>query len=127
MSSKIIDGLKYTKEHEWIKIDGDVATIGITDFAQDQLEDIVYVELPNVGDAATIGDPFGSVEAVKAVEDLFSPLNGEIVEVNDALSDSPETVNSDPFGEGWMVKIKMSDPGEANSLMSSDDYKSLTE
>jgi len=115
--------LKYTEDHEWIKIDGDVATVGITDFAQGELGDIVYVEIETEGDTIGANEVFGTVEAVKTVSDLFMPLSGEIIEVNEALEDAPETVNDDPYEKGWMIKIKLSNPEEADKLMNSDDYK----
>jgi len=104
--------LKYTKDHEWAKIEGDVVTIGITDYAQGELGDVVFVELPAAGDTVEKGNSFGTIEAVKAVADLFSPISGEVVEVNNLLEDAPETVNKDPYGDGWMVKIKLSDTTE---------------
>lgn len=117
--------LKYDKEHEWIKVIDDIAVIGISDFAQDQLGEVVYVELPTVGDEIVAGENFGEIESVKSVSELFSPVSGEIVEVNDALSDTPETVNEDPYGDGWMVKIKMGDPSQTDDLMSSDEYEAF--
>ncbi|WP_108866496.1 glycine cleavage system protein GcvH [Aquimarina aquimarini] len=115
--------LKYTKDHEWIKIDGDVATIGITDFAQGELGDIVYVEVETVGEELEEQEVFGTVEAVKTVSDLFLPLKGEIIEFNEALESEPELVNSDPYGAGWMVKVKISDVSKvADLLLSADDY-----
>lgn len=117
--------LKYTKEHEWIKIDGDVATIGITDFAQGELGDIVYVEIETEGETLDAEEVFGTVEAVKTVSDLFMPVSGEVVEVNADLEGAPETVNSDPYGAGWMVKVKMSDASQADGLMSAADYETL--
>ena len=117
--------LKYTKDHEWVKIDGDIATVGITDFAQSELGDIVYVEVETLDETLDKEEVFGTVEAVKTVSDLFLPLSGEIIEFNEALEDEPEKVNSDPYGEGWMVKIKLSEPSEAEELMSADDYKAL--
>lgn len=118
-------GLKYTKDHEWVKIDGDIATIGITDFAQSELGDIVYVEVETVDETLEAEDVFGTVEAVKTVSDLFLPLAGEIIEFNEALEDEPEKVNTDPYGEGWMIKVKCSDPSQADTLLSADDYKTL--
>ena len=112
----------YSKEHEWVIVDGDVATIGISDFAQDQLGEVVYVDLPSEGDALTAGDSFGEIESVKSVSELFAPVSGEIVEVNDALGDSPETVNSDPHGAGWMIKVRMTDASELDALLSAEDY-----
>ena len=112
----------YSKEHEWVVVDGDVATIGISDFAQDQLGEVVYVDLPSEGDALTAGDSFGEIESVKSVSELFAPVTGEIVQVNAALDDSPETVNSDPHGDGWMIKIRVDDPSELDGLLTSEDY-----
>ncbi|MBA4745860.1 MAG: glycine cleavage system protein GcvH [Muricauda sp.] len=117
--------LKYTKDHEWVKIDGDIATVGITDFAQSELGDIVYVEVETLDETLDKEEVFGTVEAVKTVSDLFLPLSGEIIEFNEALEDEPEKVNSDPYGDGWMVKIKLSEPSEVEGLMSADDYKAL--
>jgi glycine cleavage system H protein len=113
--------LLYTKDHEWVKIDGDIATVGVTDFAQGELGDIVYVEIETEGESLDAGDVFGSVEAVKTVSDLFMPLSGEVMEVNSELESNPEVVNSDPYGDGWMIKIKISDKGD--QLMSAEDYK----
>jgi len=115
--------LKYDREHEWVRLDGDVATIGISDFAQDQLGEVVYVDLPSAGDSVTAGESFGEVESVKSVSELFSPVSGEIVEVNDALDDAPETVNADPYGDGWMIKVKLADPAEVDALMDADAYE----
>lgn len=117
--------LKYTKDHEWISIEGDVATVGITDFAQGELGDIVYVEVETLDETLAREEVFGTVEAVKTVSDLFQPLSGEIVAFNEALEDAPEKVNSDPYGEGWMVKIKLSDSSEIAELLSADAYKEL--
>jgi glycine cleavage system H protein len=117
--------LKYTKEHEWIKIDGDVATIGITDFAQRELGDIVYVEIETVGETLGADEVFGTVEAVKTVSDLFMPVAGEVLEMNSGLDTDPESVNRDPYGAGWMIKVKMSNPADADGLLSADDYKAL--
>jgi len=117
--------LKYTKDHEWVKIEGEVVTVGITDFAQGELGDIVYVEVETVDETLDKEEVFGTVEAVKTVSDLFLPLSGEIIEFNEALEDEPEKVNSDPYGEGWMVKIKISDTSELDGLMSDADYKEL--
>ena len=115
--------LKYTKDHEWIKIDGDVITVGITDFAQGELGDIVYVEVETLDETLDIEEVFGTVEAVKTVSDLFLPVSGEIIEFNEKLEDEPELVNSDPYGEGWMIKVKCSDTSQLEDLLSSDDYK----
>ncbi len=117
--------LKYTKDHEWILIEGDVATIGITDFAQSELGDIVYVEIETVGEELGQEEVFGTVEAVKTVSDLFMPVSGEIIEFNDKLESNPEAVNSDPYGDGWMIKVKMSNPSEANDLLDAAAYKAL--
>jgi glycine cleavage system H protein len=117
--------LKYTKDHEWVSIDGGVATVGITDFAQKELGDIVYVEVETLDQTLDKDEVFGTVEAVKTVSDLFLPLSGEIIEFNDALESAPESVNSDPYGAGWMIKVKVSDLGEVDSLLSSEAYKEL--
>lgn len=117
--------LKYTKDHEWVRIEGDVATVGITDFAQGELGDIVYVEVDALDESLDKEEVFGTVEAVKTVSDLFLPLSGEIVAFNESLEDEPEKVNSDPYGEGWMIKIKLSDTAEVDDLMSDSDYKEL--
>lgn len=117
--------LKYTKDHEWVKIDGDIATVGITDFAQSELGDIVYVEVETLDETLAAEEIFGTVEAVKTVSDLFLPLSGEIVEFNSALEDEPEKVNKDPYGDGWMIKIKCSNLSEIDSLLSSEEYKNL--
>lgn len=117
--------LKYTKDHEWISIEGDVATVGITDFAQGELGDIVYVEVETLDETLDQEEVFGTVEAVKTVSDLFLPLSGEIIEFNEALEDEPEKVNSDPYGEGWMIKIKIADASQVDDLMSDEDYKAL--
>lgn len=117
--------LKYTKDHEWISIDGDVATVGITDFAQSELGDIVYVEVETVDETLEIDEIFGTVEAVKTVSDLFLPLSGEIIEFNSVLEDEPEKVNTDPYGEGWMIKIKISDLSQVDNLLSADAYKEV--
>ena len=116
--------LKYTKDHEWIRITGDTADIGITDFAQQQLGDVVYVELPDVGRQLTAGESFGSIESVKAVSELFAPMGGQVVEINPVLKDHPESVNSRPH-ESWMVKIRLSDPGATTSLLDSAGYEQL--
>jgi glycine cleavage system H protein len=117
--------LKYTKDHEWISFEGEVATIGITDFAQSELGDIVYVEVETVDETLEADEIFGSVEAVKTVSDLFLPLSGEIIEFNEALEDEPEKVNTDPYVDGWMIKLKCSDLSQADNLMSAEDYKAL--
>ena len=117
--------LKYTKDHEWVKkIDDDTVVIGITDFAQGELGDIVYVEIETEGETLDHEEVFGTIEAVKTVSDLFMPVSGEVIEVND-LADAPETVNSDPYGEGWMIKVKMSDPSQFDGLLSASDYEGI--
>ena len=117
--------LKYTKDHEWISIDGDSATIGITDYAQGELGDIVYVEIESLGEQLDKEEIFGSVEAVKTVSDLFLPVSGEITEMNEGLEDNPELINDDPYGEGWIIKMKISDQNELSDLLSADAYKDL--
>ncbi|UTW68143.1 glycine cleavage system protein GcvH [bacterium SCSIO 12643] len=117
--------LKYSKDHEWVKVEGDVATIGITDYAQGELGDIVYVEVDTEGDTLDKEETFGTVEAVKTVSDLFMPISGEVMEFNEALEDAPETVNSDAYGEGWMVKVKISDPSELEALLDAAAYEAL--
>ncbi len=117
--------LKYTKDHEWVRIEGDTATVGITDFAQGELGDIVYVEVETLDETLDKEEVFGTVEAVKTVSDLFLPLSGEIIAFNEALEDEPEKVNSDPYGEGWMIKIKFSDASEVEDLLSDAEYKEL--
>ncbi len=115
--------LKYDREHEWVRMDGDVATIGISDFAQDQLGEVVYVDLPSVGDVVATGESFGEVESVKSVSELFSPVSGEIVEVNSELDDAPELVNNDSYGDGWMIKVKVDNLSEVDALMDADGYE----
>lgn len=117
--------LKYTKDHEWVSVEGDIATVGITDFAQKELGDIVYVEVETLDQTLAKDEVFGTVEAVKTVSDLFLPLSGEIVEFNDSLESDPEKVNSDAYGEGWMIKVKISNPSEIEGLLSGDAYKEL--
>ena len=116
--------LQYTRSHEWVRTEDDTATIGITDYAQEELGDIVYVELPEEGATFDAGDSFGTVESVKAVSDLYTPVGGEVVEVNEALSDNPEKINEDPYGDGWIVKLRVSDEGD---LLSASDYEQLLE
>ncbi len=118
----IPSNLKYTKDHEWVKVDGDVATVGITDYAQDQLGDIVFVDIQTQGETLGKEEVFGAIEAVKTVADAFMPVSGEVIEVNAALEGAPQTVNTDPYGEGWMIKIKMSNPSEIDELMDADAY-----
>ncbi|UCF63994.1 MAG: glycine cleavage system protein GcvH [bacterium] len=121
----IPEELKYTKDHEWARIEGDIATIGITDYAQSELGDIVYVELPQVGLETKQMESFGTIEAVKAVSDLFAPLSGEVVEINEKLSDNPDVMNKDPYGAGWIIKIKLSHKGELDSLLDKEKYEEL--
>jgi len=117
--------LKYTKDHEWVRIEGDEAVVGITDFAQSELGDIVFVEIETEGETIGKEEVFGTVEAVKTVSDLFMPLSGEILSFNSELEDAPETVNTDPYGDGWMIRVKLSDTSELEELLSADDYKNL--
>lgn len=119
--------LKYTKDHEWVRVDGDVAVIGVTDFAQGELGDVVFVEIETEGEVLDKGETFGTVEAVKTVSDLFMPVGGEVSEFNEALADEPELVNKDPYGKGWMIKIKVADAAELDSLMSAEDYQKMLE
>ena len=115
--------LKYTKDHEWLSLDGDVATVGVTDFAQSELGDIVYVEVETLDETLEKEEVFGTVEAVKTVSDLFMPISGEVIEFNEKLETNPEVVNEDPYGEGWMIKIRVSDENELNELLSADEYE----
>jgi len=117
--------VKYTKEHEWIRLEGDVAYVGITDYAQEQLGDIVFVDIPTEGETLVADEVFGTIEVVKTISDLFLPVTGEILEQNEALADQPELVNQDPYGEGWLVKVRMSDPAEYDALLSAADYEKL--
>ncbi len=119
------DNLKYTKDHEWVRAEGKTATIGITDFAQGELGDIVYVDIGTVGETLSKEAVFGTVEAVKTVSDLFMPVSGKVLEVNKKIDTNPESVNKDPYGEGWMIKVEMSDPSEVSGLMSAADYKAM--
>jgi glycine cleavage system H protein len=119
------ENLKYTSEHEWIRLDGEIAYVGITDFAQDQLGDIVFVDIPSVGETLASGEVFGTIEVVKTISDLFLPVSGEIIEINASLEDNPELVNSDPYGEGWIVKVKLSDLTELDSLLDASAYRKL--
>lgn len=114
---------RYTKDHEWVVVENGVGTVGITVHAQDELGDIVYVDLPTVGATVAKGDTFGSVESVKAVSDLYSPISGEVAEVNTALNDAPEKLNADPHGDAWLIKVKLTDPAEVESLLSAEDYQ----
>jgi glycine cleavage system H protein len=122
---EIREGLRYTKDHEWVRVEGGEAVVGITDYAQEQLSDIVYVELPAAGDALTRAEPCGSVEAVKAVADLYSPVSGKVVAVNTALADDPAAVNRSAYDEGWMLRASLADPAELDALLSADDYGKL--
>lgn len=119
------ENLKYSKEHEWVKIEGDFAFVGITDFAQSELGDIVFVEIDTIGDSIGADEVFGTIEAVKTVSDLFMPVSGEILELNEKLEDEPELVNSDPYGDGWLVKVKYSDASELDNLMDAAAYKAM--
>jgi glycine cleavage system H protein len=121
----IPENLKYTKEHEWVRIENDEAYVGVTDFAQGELGDIVYLEMETLGETLNIEEAFGTIEAVKTVSDLFMPIGGEITEINEALEDSPEMVNQDPYNEGWMIKIKISNPEELNDLLSARQYAEI--
>ena len=121
--SNIPENLRYSKDHEWVKVEGDVASIGITDYAQHSLGDVVYVDMPRVGDKFGTHEAFGSVESVKAVSEIFTPVSGEVVEVNESLNDSPEKVNSDPYGDAWFVKIKMENALEVDAMLSGEEYE----
>ena len=121
--ANIPEELKYSKDHEWVSVDGDVATVGITDYAQQSLGDVVYVEMPNEGDNFSAHDAFGSVESVKAVSEIFTPVSGEVVETNADLNDAPEVVNDDPYGDGWMVRVKMDNAGELDGMLSAEEYE----
>jgi glycine cleavage system H protein len=123
--ANIIDGVKYTKEHEWVKLEGDTATEGLTDYAQSELSDIVMVEPPEVGTKIKAGEAIGTIEAVKAVSDLYAGLNGEVIEVNDKVVADPSIINKDPYGEGWLFKMKLDDPKQAETLLSPEQYKEL--
>ncbi len=122
---EIPPGLKYSKEHEWVAAEETAATIGITDYAQDQLGEIVYVELPAVGDKISKDDPFGVVESVKAVSDIYAPVSGTVIEINEELPESPEMVNEDPYGDGWLIKVKVTDASELDDLMDNEEYAEL--
>ena len=117
--------LKYTKEHEWVREDGDTVTVGITDHAQGELGDIIFVEFPEIGQEIERDEPFGTIEAVKTVADLFAPISGTVTEINEKLDDNPESVNQDPYGDGWMVKVSVSEVDELDNLMSSDQYREM--
>jgi len=124
--ANVPEDLQYSKDHEWIRVEGDTGTIGITDHAQHSLGDVVYVELPKVGETFTAHESFGSVESVKAVSEIFTPISGEVIEVNDSLQDEPEKVNEDPYGEAWMIRVRMSSPGEVDSLLTAAEYEDFT-
>ena len=124
--ANVPEDLHYSKDHEWVRVDGDVATVGITDYAQNSLGDVVYVELPKPGEQFAANESFGSVESVKAVSEVFSPVSGSVVESHELLSDDPEKVNTDPYGEGWMIRIKMSNSGEVDSLLTAAEYEDFT-
>ena len=124
--ANVPEDLHYSKDHEWIRVEGNIAVVGITDHAQDALGDVVYVELPKAGDEFAAHESFGSVESVKAVSEVFTPVSGEVTEANDALQDEPEKVNQDPYGEGWMIKIKMKSSGEVDSLLTAAEYEDFT-
>ena len=124
--ANIPEDLSYSKDHEWVRVSGDAATVGITDHAQNQLGDVVYVELPKVGDKFELSEPFGSVESVKAVSEIFMPVSGTVTEVNSALNEAPEKVNEDPYGTGWMIVVKMDDPSQVDSLLSAIEYEDYT-
>jgi glycine cleavage system H protein len=124
--ANVPEDLHYSKDHEWIRVEGDIGTIGITDHAQDSLGDVVYVELPKAGESFAAHESFGSVESVKAVSEIFTPVGGEVTEVNESLQDEPEKVNTDPYGEGWMIRVRMSNPGEVDSLLNAAEYEDFT-
>jgi len=124
--ANVPENLHYSKDHEWLKVEGEAAVVGITDHAQDQLGDVVYVELPKVGEEFAANEPFGSVESVKAVSEVFTPVTGAVMAVNDSLADEPEKVNKDPYGDGWMIKIRMSKSGEVDSLLTAAEYEDFT-
>lgn len=125
--SNIPENLRYSKDHEWVAVSGDEATIGITDYAQHSLGDVVYIDMPRAGDKFSTHEAFGSVESVKAVSEIFTPISGEITEVNEGLNDTPEAVNNDPYQTGWMIKLKMDNPGEADAMLSSVEYEEYLE
>lgn len=124
--ANVPEDLHYSKDHEWVRVDGNIAIVGITDYAQDSLGDVVYVELPKAGEKFAANESFGSVESVKAVSEVFSPVSGEIDGVNDSLTDEPEKVNTDPYGDGWMIRVKMSASGEVDSLLTAAEYEDFT-
>ena len=124
--ANVPESLHYSKDHEWVRVDGDLAVIGITDHAQEQLGDVVYVELPKPGESFAANESFGSVESVKAVSEIFTPVSGEVAEVNESLNDEPEKVNKDPYTDGWMIKMTMKSPGEVDSLLTAAEYEDFT-
>ena len=124
--ANVPENLHYSKDHEWVRVDGEIAIIGITDYAQNSLGDVVYVELPKAGEDFSANEPFGSVESVKAVSEMFTPVSGSVVEINESLADEPEKVNSDPYGDGWMIRLRMSTPGEVDSLLTAAEYEDFT-
>ena len=124
--ANVPEDLHYSKDHEWVRVDGNEAIIGITDYAQNSLGDVVYVELPKVNDEFASNEAFGSVESVKAVSEVFNPVSGTVVKINESLADEPETVNTDPYGAGWMIRVKMSSPGEVDSLLTAAEYEDFT-
>jgi glycine cleavage system H protein len=124
--ANVPEDLHYSKDHEWVRVDGEQAIIGITDYAQNSLGDVVYVELPKAEEEFAANEPFGSVESVKAVSEVFTPIAGTVVKINEALADEPETVNSDPYGQGWMIRLKMSNPGAVDSLLTAAEYEDFT-
>ena len=124
--ANVPEELHYSKDHEWVRVEGDIAVVGITDYAQDSLGDVVYVELPKVGETFAANESFGSVESVKAVSEVFSPVSGEISALNETLNDEPEKVNQDPYGEGWMIRVKMSNRGEVDSMLTAAEYEDFT-
>jgi len=124
--ANVPEDLHYSKDHEWVRVEGDVAVVGITDYAQDSLGDVVYVEMPKAGEQFAANEPFGSVESVKAVSEVFSPVTGEVVGINETLNDEPEKVNQTPYTDGWMIRVKMSNPGEVDSLLTAAEYEDFT-
>ena len=124
--ANVPEDLHYSKDHEWVRVEGNIGVVGITDYAQNSLGDVVYVELPKAGEEFSANESFGSVESVKAVSEVFAPISGAVVEVNETLSDEPEKVNEDPYGQGWMIRVKMSSPGEVDSLLTAAEYEDFT-
>jgi len=124
--ANVPEDLHYSKDHEWVRVDGDQAIIGITDYAQNSLGDVVYVELPKPAESFAVNESFGSVESVKAVSEVFTPVAGEVVKINESLADEPEKVNSDPYGDGWMIRVRMSNPGEVDSMLTAAEYEDFT-